>query len=49
MIYYLRAAHPDESVANEIAKKSLLLCVSQKNFMRSPLKNKKKNPFKLFS
>lgn len=30
MIYYLRAAHPDESVANEIAKKSLLLCVQPK-------------------
>lgn len=50
MIYYMRAAHPYESGANEIAKKSLLLSVQPKKFMSAALKIAKlgkKNPFKV--
>lgn len=55
MIYYMRAAYPYESGANEIAKKSLLLSVQPKKFMSAALKiaklggQKKKKPLKLFS
>lgn len=48
----MRAAHPCESGANEIAKKSLLLSVQPKKFMRAALKIaklEKKIPIKLFS
>lgn len=52
MIYYMRAAHPYESGANEIAKKLLVLSVQPKKFMSTALKIAKlgkKIPLKLFS
>lgn len=52
MIYYMRAAYPYESGANEIAKKSLLLSVQPKKFMSAALKiaklgGQKKKTFKV--